>query len=537
MLKQSLTALLLSACLTSLVFALVPRLPGGRAAADSAFTAMDAARESARGALSTAPVSASMTLDHASATKIAGASGTDRAPERGSAVEERATRESGTDDRSAVELYEFAATSDRSGRAISESDSGFELRGRVLSKEGKAPVVAATVVVVDSEQSSESQRVALTDESGAFEIAGLSEGAHRLKIRGDGLARTTQWVFVKGELREQEFVVEEERIVRGTVSNQSGQPVAGARIEVIDATGDRRVAGASDVDGTFEIDELGSSAVRVEVTKWKHSRWKSEGALEHDLDVTLTAGLGLSGLVIDESNQAPVPGALVLCSSDDPALGTFTFRTDEQGVFDIVGLSAGKWEITISATGFAKRSWDESIQSSLEGVVFPLSAGTTFFGRVVDSQGRPIMGVAVQLYSEGPNPEVRGVRTDRDGVFEVRALSHERYRGVLSHSDYAREGIEVEVGDGDGEYTLLRGGRLTGRVSRSGGKAAYGTVVLQQAHGSFATRADLDAKGRFSVNKLPPARYRIRMDGSAVVLDTVDVRSEELVHKELYALQ
>ena len=335
---------------------------------------------------------------------------------------------------------------------------GFRMRGRVLESESHAPVAAATVIIIDAAGNEPSRQLAITDDAGEFELAGLSAGAYRVTIRGDGIARLNEPLNIRRAPGSQrDFFVEAEQRVSGTVSDRKGRPVAGALIELVDAEGGRRTADTSDATGRFEIRELGTGIVTIEVTRKNFARWRAReawGESESDLAVTLSPGIEFSGQVISEDNGDPVPFALVNCVSADPLEESFFVRSDARGFFAIVGLSEGNWDVTISAPEFATRVWSKALDESQSDFEFALLRGQDFQGQILDPAGETLEGVAIQIFSEGPNPEVHGARSDADGRFTVHGLTQQSYRAIFVHAKFERLDVQIDTGQGLGEFSF-----------------------------------------------------------------------------------
>ena len=114
--------------------------------------------------------------------------------------------------------------------------------------------------------------------------------------------------------------------------------------------------------------------------------------------LVMDSGVNLSGQVHDGKNQ-PVVGARVVLAYSGDAGNNLKTKTDAQGRYRFDHANArnglGRWSLSVQAPGFAP-SWMMVVP---KGVIppadFRLGPGKPFRGRVVDTKGRPVAGVAV----------------------------------------------------------------------------------------------------------------------------------------------
>ncbi|MEN9797881.1 MAG: hypothetical protein RL653_1577 [Pseudomonadota bacterium] len=160
-------------------------------------------------------------------------------------------------------------------------------------------------------------------------------------------------------------------------------------------------------------------------------------------DGPLPKSLSLSGVVKDESG-APVPGALVVLFADTagtaqppaayepaPAIsradGTFTF--EQVPGADYVVLADRR---TPPGAPSERGSARVSLRANATGVEVRLRKLLDLLGDVVDSEGKPVAGVEVDVEAETPRPEDPGEQqlhavTNAEGRFVLRGLSPMAY--------------------------------------------------------------------------------------------------------------
>ncbi len=162
-----------------------------------------------------------------------------------------------------------------------------------------------------------------------------------------------------------------------------------------------------------------------------------------DTSAQLTTPTGrITGRVVAADTGRPIKRARVLVSSDLPGglPGGRAALTDENGVFDIPELPAGRYTVSVSKTGFLSLSYGQRrpLQAGtplrlgegqqLKDVDFQLPRGSVVSGRIFDEDGEPIPGVPVSVmryqYLQGDRRLVaaRVAQTDDKGQYRVWGL-------------------------------------------------------------------------------------------------------------------
>ena len=243
----------------------------------------------------------------------------------------------------------------------------------------------------------------------------------------------------------------------------------------------------------------------------------------------------LSGAVVG-ADGAPVARAVV--AAYDLRLGYATTRTDADGNWRIAGLPAGSYRVRAvpadddpRVQGFlpevaglcespALAVAEEDVRDGLD---LTLAEGGRITGRVLDAGGAPVVGatVATAGASERAELTMRRAVTDADGRFTLVGLDSdvgvaepylvavqaagfpEQYLGPSYRSSGA-ETVEVTRGEVSdlGEWTLLDGIRLSGRISGPDGAVDNGVVYAYST--SQVEDADIAEDGSWSVDGLPP---------------------------------
>ena len=181
------------------------------------------------------------------------------------------------------------------------------LRVRVFGEDGK-PVEGARVTAIENEgratfrwdypARSEDDRVtARSDADGWAEFPGLAFGKGTVTVRAEGFTRRAlDWT--KGE-EEFEVDVEPEARLSGTVLDEAGEPVAGARLILSWGAGERMIVPVGAKDGRYLVDGLGPGQYTLAVIA-ATGPGLNAGAIELEAGKTL---------IHDIRVDAPTPGA------------------------------------------------------------------------------------------------------------------------------------------------------------------------------------------------------------------------------------
>src|SRR3954454_453173 len=211
----------------------------------------------------------------------------------------------------------------------------------------------------------------------------------------------------------------------------------------------------------------------------------------------------ITGRVIASDNGRPVKRARVFVTAAELPDGGRGVLTDDQGVFDLAELPAGRYTLTVSKSGFVSLSYGQRrpLQAGtplqladgqqLKGIAFQLPRGSVIGGRVLDEDGEAMPGVSVRVmryqYLQGERrltPAGAG-QTDDKGQYRVWGLMPGDYYVNAT----ARGGFGGPFGQfGPGAFG---GGAGRGRAafagpSRRGGPGAGAPVGNDQEQINYA---------------------------------------------------
>lgn len=328
----------------------------------------------------------------------------------------------------------------------------------------------------------------------------------------------------------------------GTVVDEAGKPVAGASLKAtlrpdpktLNDQGAYRSGGfaRSGPDGRFRlggflagfaydlrIDREGFAPARQELPA------REPGQPAPELRIVLRAGRVAFGAVIDGSRR-PVAGARATLQPAAPAdfaarrraardPEKFEGSTDAAGRFEVKGLPAGTFDLTVRGRGFAPLTVPGlevpagSGRTDLGTVL--LAPGASLRGLVTDGKGGPIEGAEVRaqapergelpaLLSSGKGPADAVTSADGSFVLEDRTPGESLDLSVL-HPSYGpgkAPGVAVPS-EAPVRIVLQPTSRVSGRATDPDGKPVAGAFVFlsELAAVSLGGQSGLLSSGRF----------------------------------------
>lgn len=428
----------------------------------------------------------------------------------------------------------------------------------------------------------------VTDASGHADLDSLWPGTYHLEISRLGFVPCVQKGITlgAGETQALDVRLETGGVVAGVVRDLEGGPIEGARVlatsskrrshgegalhETADQVAqsvDRRLTAQpeaarplTDAEGRFRREGLDVNRVDLAVSAPGY-----EAVRLDDIPVGSTSILALmqpaataNVTVVSAATGELLPTAELLAfrhthaepgnyswGSGPPRFEIEAHPVDgNAGTFRVVGLSAARTELEVTAAGFAPASVDIPGVSpgAHEDVVVRMEPPSALTGRFVDPDGVPLPGVNISIKNDSDpmamlNPGEK-TKSDEGGAFRFEPIAGATWtvnahsRGYLSLEPRT---VDVPVGRGVdlGTLVLSPTGRLFGTVRHPDGRPAAKVSVFAQVlvekhirNGSYWP-ATSDDDGSYAIDNLPPGDVRVHAQPGADVTVPLAL-SEEL---------
>jgi protocatechuate 3,4-dioxygenase beta subunit len=409
---------------------------------------------------------------------------------------------------------------------------GQEVSGRVVGPAGQ-PVGAATVTLAAPGERWSSDRSATTDASGAFTLAGVTDGTYELAAShadyGDGRAAAPVQVAgapVAG------LVVElpAGAVVSGRLRGLSLAELSRVWVSAFsESSGGKR--GTVSFDGRYRIAGLGPGEWQVTArldVGGKQARGRvtlAAGEGEGTLDLEFEGGTSLSGVV--RQGGRGVDGAMVLARGDDVA-GGGTTRSDHAGRYRLENLRPGAYRVEAydPRSGLRDKA-STTVDEAGSTLDFDLR-GSRLAGRVLEAgTGDPIGGARVHAEEADADGSERvafqsAVTSDDTGRFVLAISGAGSWRLAADKEGYAQgtatvtaageplEGVEIRLQPTQG---------VTLQVSRAAG-APPAEVNVSLLHGNGTALSTgiypTGENGRVRLSTVPPGTWEVlvRADGT-----------------------
>ena len=258
------------------------------------------------------------------------------------------------------------------------------------------------------------------------------------------------------------------RPLSGTVSDASGGPIAGARIDAARLssggdTGDAVATALTGPDGKYRMTVAeGRLMVAASSPDYASQAHPVEvGAAGAVADFALVPGGAIEGIVRDAASHEPVAGASVAARRSGGGIalaepGARRATAGPDGRFRLAGLRPGAW--SLSATDRARFTRQPTmvglgVAEQVAGVELLVGPGAVVRGRVVDDTGAAAPGAVVSAGGRDPGTAHAGA----DGAFTLEGLAPGNYQLVAGGDRYvAARPTRIALADHDLDGVIVR---------------------------------------------------------------------------------
>ena len=394
-----------------------------------------------------------------------------------------------------------------------------------------------------------------SDDGGWFTISTLADGRYRLEARASGYATDYQTdVLVRGDRSAAPLTLVLGRSVaaKGTVKDDEGKPIAGARVRAIRSTGRRmsftgqieREETVTDASGRYVLDSLAfGNNYRFAVIAEGHPPIADFAEVEAmrpiKKDFVVARGGFLEGKIMQAGTDKPVAGATLTISTGNigammggrrrgagtsSVTGSSIVRTDDAGRYELGPVHAGPiLSLTIKAAGFQTKSfmpWPQPhglpdvAPGERQTLDIEMLRGGQITGTIVDDGGQPVAGATVEANSAGGRwgggagiwLGTPTATSGADGAYAIEGVSPGTYRVTARAPGFAETSPEEQVeitaaGNTESIKVELTGaGQLVGVVTDPEGEPVAGATV--RAKGQAVEGGRGGGRGRGMMRRL-----------------------------------
>lgn len=307
------------------------------------------------------------------------------------------------------------------------------LSGRVVDARNDQPIVHATVEITAAYRDWNVE----TDDEGRFSATGLPPGAAEITVDASGFGRQKQMIKSVAGAEAIQLALKPERVVRLTVVNEAGEPLAGVEVELVAPKQDDLRNAVTDEAGLAVFSGLSSDAESVlarltyagflSSDSFDRSIPLSQDTVESKHQLTMLRAATIAGVVRDGEGR-PVNGARVMTGKGH-SLRSGRAWTDDAGRFTLTDLAAGPVVLTVHRSDFAPELHIvEAKRGETVAADFSLKPGRTIRGTVKDERGTPMPAspVVTRAWRGFSTLGLRAM-TDPEGRFELAGAPRDEF--------------------------------------------------------------------------------------------------------------
>lgn len=405
------------------------------------------------------------------------------------------------------------------------------IAGHVIDA-SKAPVVGAFVFPDQGENDryvDGASLRAVTDDSGAFNVANLPRGKWKLTVRAEGYAvKTTDLIGVDTD--DVEIVVTEGGTLAGTVVEaQSGGPVPDAELLISSGRWNNHTV-TSDAKGAFTVAGLADGRYQIALQESEYVVVGESPVVEisgekslTDKKIPVAMGGVITGRAYDADTQEPLVGVQFRSMSQGRG-GNPEGVSGPDGYYRIAGLNEGTY--TIRRRWFPGYMHGESredktvsvnLGQQIDNIDFPVKKGLYLRGVVVDAKGTPLDRVRVTSSDTVGRDEGESTTTKEDGRFEHRGFSPNTPITIHAQNErYTAEPIQnLTIGEedlNDIKIVMEPGASIAGVVVDKSGKPMTDVYVnARPTLGGGGGGTSTNQEGQFTVSGLAAGTYSMML--------------------------
>jgi uncharacterized GH25 family protein len=403
----------------------------------------------------------------------------------------------------------------------------------------------------------------VADEQGRSRFEAAAPGGWTVVVAAKGFAEDVSQVsLVEGAVREPHRVIlGPAYALTGAILTRDGKPVPGAKVRGLRNNnwwnqGPRDCVCDSGPDGKYRLEGLARGTLGLQVEPVPGVR-VSGGMVDipsvTSFDIRVPGGCGLKGKILDDAAGTPIAGAEITVQTWSDFGGNQAFAktvSGEDGAYALQGLPEGNLgTFGVRAKGYLTFPGPNSpgmmVQTRLrDGDSVEkdarLSKGAAVRGRVLDKEGKPVVGAMVRLKSFNPRMGIEdspAAKSDAEGSWRIEPVPPSKGLLKVEAAGYYQKdwpaqewqalqqgplpdsiGVEVPAeGEVVKDLVLQATAAVEGVVVDKDGKSAPGITVSISPKGpkggGGGPGALTDAEGKFKAVDVAPGEELIANAG------------------------
>ena len=418
---------------------------------------------------------------------------------------------------------------------------GESLEGLVLDTDG-APIEGAEVMLTEASPMNSlmmgmpfgepGQADATADPNGWFAVHDLgADKKYTLTANRPGFVNAQVDGISLPRSEPVELRLEPSSRLAGVVLDTSGEPIAGARVNMMRT---RTVEGGgmalqvafaedttTDVEGrfAFEEQEPGKASLTATASGYQETRLADlvipKGADLDDVELELAEGSILQGRVLTPDGR-PAIGATVGKVSEGRGFGPRMggdAPVDGDGYYRLEGLAPGELSIQAQHGEYPRVAKDVELRTGVNALNLEFKGGQEVSGRVVDSNGKPVPAASVQAIQPSEYWSDSETRTAANGDFTLPGVQDGEYTLTVSAEGYASSRDQKITVAGQPvaglEIVLDPGTSIVGTISGLE-ENEYRRVTIRSMSGVFDFDGTaVDHEGRFRMDHVSPGEHEV----------------------------
>ena len=359
-------------------------------------------------------------------------------------------------------------------------EEGATLKGQVLEKDTNKPVAGARVALAQYVQvkmgrnefeqinpamdSDSAEFATTTDEEGNFELTGLPRLRREVRVTHSDYPQVAETLDFKAakDIVKTFYLETDTARIHGVVKDARGEPCVGYMVKLsvdMNMFGSKYKAKTND-EGFYEIDNItpGSYVIFVSQSVFSFqeiSSVKLKSGDDIEVNFGIDGGVIVSGDVTLKGEK--VKNAMIVFTPKDPKGQIRTGNSNENGHYEIGGISPGKYSILVVTMNFRNSSSCKfsttvpNVEEYTFNIDFPLS---TLKGKVFDAETqKPIKGAQIFLEDIESSGDAQSItelisifsgtgNTNSEGEFEIKNLAPVKYHIRITKNGYASKIIK-----------------------------------------------------------------------------------------------